>query len=64
MRELGRLLRYSRPYAGFLFLAVVLMAMVGAAQGLTVRLIGPIFENRVHEWEGHFGLLPSGHPSR
>jgi subfamily B ATP-binding cassette protein MsbA len=42
--ELGRLLRYSRPYAGFLFLAVVLMAMVGAAQGLTVRLIGPIFD--------------------
>jgi len=39
-----RLLRYSRPYSGFLLLSVVLMACVGAAQGLTVRLIGPIFD--------------------
>jgi subfamily B ATP-binding cassette protein MsbA len=44
MSQLMRLLRYSRPYSGFLLLSVVLMACVGAAQGLTVRLIGPIFD--------------------
>jgi subfamily B ATP-binding cassette protein MsbA len=42
--QLARLLRYSRPYSGYLLLSVVLMACVGAAQGLTVRLIGPIFD--------------------
>jgi subfamily B ATP-binding cassette protein MsbA len=44
MSQLMRLLRYSRPYSGFLLLSVVLMACVGGAQGLTVRLIGPIFD--------------------
>src|SRR5690349_6242038 len=44
MSELGRLLRYSRPYTGHLLLSVLLMACVGAAQALTVRLIGPIFD--------------------
>jgi subfamily B ATP-binding cassette protein MsbA len=42
--ELGRLLQYSRRYSGYLLLSVVLMALVGAAQALTVRLIGPIFD--------------------
>ena len=44
MNELGRLLRYSRPYAPHLLLSVVLMACVGAAQALTALLIGPIFD--------------------
>ena len=44
MRELARLLRYSHTYAGHLFLSVALMACVGAAQGLTALLIGPIFD--------------------
>jgi len=44
MSELGRLLQYSRRYSGYLLLSVVLMALVGAAQALTVRLIGPIFD--------------------
>ena len=44
MSELGRLLRYSRPYTGHLLLSVVLMACVGAAQALTALLIGPIFD--------------------
>ena len=44
MSQFARLLRYSRPYTGFLLMSVVLMACVGAAQGLTVRLIGPIFD--------------------
>lgn len=44
MRELRRLLNYSRPYTGYLLLSVFLMACVGAAQALTVRLIGPIFD--------------------
>ncbi len=44
MSELGRLLRYSRRYTFHLVLSVFLMACVGAAQALTVRLIGPIFD--------------------
>jgi len=44
MRELSRLLRYSRPYTGHLFFSVILMACVGAAQALTALLIGPIFD--------------------
>jgi subfamily B ATP-binding cassette protein MsbA len=44
MRELARLLRYSRPYVPHLAVSVVLMACVGAAQALTALLIGPIFD--------------------
>jgi subfamily B ATP-binding cassette protein MsbA len=44
VNELGRLLRYSRPYTGILLLSVVLMAIVGAAQALTALLIGPVFD--------------------
>ena len=44
MRELTRLLRYSRPYFPHLSASVVLMMIVGAAQGLTALLIGPIFD--------------------
>jgi ATP-binding cassette, subfamily B, bacterial MsbA len=44
MKELGRLLRFSRPYAPYLIVSVVLMACVGAAQALTALLIGPIFD--------------------
>jgi subfamily B ATP-binding cassette protein MsbA len=44
MRELARLLRYSRPYIPHLTASVVLMACVGAAQALTALLIGPIFD--------------------
>src|SRR4051812_47293701 len=44
MSELGRLLRFSRPYTPHLLLSVLLMACVGAAQALTALLIGPIFD--------------------
>ena len=44
MKQLGRLLGYSRPYIPHLLLSVLLMACVGAAQAITVRLIGPIFD--------------------
>src|SRR5271154_5526750 len=44
MKELGRLLRFSRPYTPHLLVSVVLMACVGAAQALTALLIGPIFD--------------------
>src|SRR5260370_9887780 len=44
MSDLGRLLRYSRPYTPHLAVSVVLMACVGAAQGITALLIGPIFD--------------------
>src|ERR1700744_3407352 len=44
MKEFARLLRYSRPYFPFIFLSVLLMAAVGAAQALTALLIGPIFD--------------------
>ena len=44
MRELGRLLRFSRPYTPHLIFSVLLMACVGAAQGLTALLIRPVFD--------------------
>jgi len=44
VKELTRLLRYSRPYTGHLLLSVILMACVGAAQALTALLIGPVFD--------------------
>src|SRR5580704_16539971 len=44
MRDFGRLLRYSRRYIPHLLASVVLMACVGAAQGLTVLLIRPLFD--------------------
>jgi subfamily B ATP-binding cassette protein MsbA len=44
MKEIARLLRYSRPYIPHLLASVVLMAAVGAAQALTVQLVGPIFD--------------------
>ena len=39
-----RLLRLVRPYLAPLLLSVVLMAAVGAAQGMMALLIGPIFD--------------------
>jgi len=44
MKELGRLLRFSRPYTPYLIFSVVLMACVGVAQALTALLIGPVFD--------------------
>jgi subfamily B ATP-binding cassette protein MsbA len=44
VNELGRLLRYSRPYVPHLLLSIFLMAIVGAAQGLTATLVRPIFD--------------------
>ena len=44
MRELTRLLRYSRPYVPHLLLSVILMAVVGAAQAMTALLIQPILD--------------------
>ena len=44
MKKLERLLAYARPYTGHLLLSVLLMAIVGAAQALTARLIVPIFD--------------------
>ncbi len=44
MKELTRLLRYSRPYVPHLLTSVVLMAIVGAAQGMTAVLISPILD--------------------
>jgi len=44
VRELARLLRFSRPYTPHLIFSVLLMACVGAAQALTALLIGPIFD--------------------
>ncbi|MBV8843181.1 MAG: ABC transporter ATP-binding protein [Bryobacterales bacterium] len=44
MRELGRLLRYSRRYTPHLLASVILMACVGLSQAVTVALIKPIFD--------------------
>jgi ATP-binding cassette, subfamily B, bacterial MsbA len=39
-----RLLRFVRPHLAPLFLSVILMAIVGAAQGFMAVLIGPVFD--------------------
>jgi subfamily B ATP-binding cassette protein MsbA len=44
MIELRRLLHYVRPYFAPLLLSVILMALVGAAQGFTAILITPVFD--------------------
>ncbi len=44
MRELGKLLSYSRPYSLHLAVSVLLMAFVGLAQGMLALLIKPIFD--------------------
>jgi subfamily B ATP-binding cassette protein MsbA len=44
MNELGRLLRYAKPYSGTLALSVVLMAAAGAAHAAIALLIQPIFD--------------------
>ena len=44
MKELARLLRYVRPYWSPLILAVLLMALAGAAHGMMALLIKPIFD--------------------
>jgi len=38
MSEVGRLLRYTRPYAVPLAASIMLMSLVGASQALMVRL--------------------------
>jgi subfamily B ATP-binding cassette protein MsbA len=44
MRQLGRLLRYVRPYWLQFIASVLLMAVVGALDAFRVLLIGPIFD--------------------
>jgi ATP-binding cassette, subfamily B, bacterial MsbA len=44
MTELRRLLHYVRPYFAPLLFSVILMALVGAAQGFTAILITPVFD--------------------
>ncbi|MCC7498309.1 MAG: ATP-binding cassette domain-containing protein [Bryobacterales bacterium] len=44
MNELWRVLRYSRPYFGFLLISIILMAVVGGSQGATALLIKPVFD--------------------
>ncbi len=66
MRELSRLLKYSRPYVPHLSVSVVLMMCVGAAQGLTALLIGPIFDRVLNPGSAEapvklFSISP-GHP--
>lgn len=43
-REIRRLLRYVRPYAAWLLLGVVLMGLVGLAEGLTALMIRPVVD--------------------
>ncbi len=66
MRELSRLLKYSRPYVPHLSLSVVLMMCVGAAQGLTALLIGPIFDRVLNPGSADAPVklfsFPPGHP--
>ena len=44
MRDLGKLLSYSKPYTPHLLGSVLLMAYVGASQAMLALLIKPIFD--------------------
>jgi len=44
LKDLARLLRYAKPYIPGLIAAVIFMAIVGASQGLLVKLLPLIFE--------------------
>ena len=44
MKELYRLLRFARPYTPALLASVFLMAIVGASQGLLIKIIPVIFD--------------------
>ena len=44
MKELYRLLRYAKPYTPVIIASVFLMSIVGAAQGLLVKIIPFIFD--------------------
>ena len=48
MTQVQRLLGFIRPYSFRLFLAVCLMVVVGACEGVTALLIKPIFDHRPH----------------
>jgi ATP-binding cassette, subfamily B, bacterial MsbA len=43
VKELGRLLRYVAPYGWAVLLSALLMAVVGAAHGMTAILVGKVF---------------------
>jgi subfamily B ATP-binding cassette protein MsbA len=57
MREFRRLLSFVRPYLAPLLLSVILMAAVGASQGFTAVLIGPVFD-RVLKPDSPDSLVP------
>jgi subfamily B ATP-binding cassette protein MsbA len=44
LKELYRLLRYARPYTPALLASVVLMGIVGASQGLLVKILPVVFD--------------------
>ena len=46
--ELRRLLSYVRPYLAWLLLGVVLMGIVGAAEGVTALMIRPVVDRVLH----------------
>ena len=52
MKDLGKLLSYSRPYWPHLLASVLLMAYVGAAQAMLALLIKPIFDRVLAPGEG------------
>ena len=65
MTQVRRLIRFIRPYTFRFFAALVLMAVVGACEGLTALLIKPVFD-RVLTTENGSGpillfKLPFGH---
>src|SRR5450759_4175789 len=45
MNPVKRLLGFVRPYTLRFFVAVILMAVVGACEALTALLIKPVFDN-------------------
>lgn len=45
MKQIGRLLRYMRPYSLYVLASTLLMAAVGALQAFRILLIKPILDN-------------------
>ncbi|HEV2021353.1 MAG TPA: ABC transporter ATP-binding protein [Terriglobales bacterium] len=57
MRQLGRLLRYARPYWLYLGASVVLMALVGALDAFRLLLIGPMLDRVLNPPSGSENIV-------
>jgi ATP-binding cassette, subfamily B, bacterial MsbA len=57
MSQVQRLLRFLRPYTFLFFLAIILMAVVGACEGIVALLIRPVFDQVLKPSAGSAPIL-------